>query len=1138
MPTAWVNCPTQMVEVGAAKAVFAANPTTDLCFAFTPELKRYNDNSSLDTRITTTMVSVLENNEAQDCCFQLALLNQCRTEKQASALNHLVWGPTDNDMMAAQAASFTKYTGRAVQVFEIGGTGLANMIDTGAAAQCSFKPIQILVVHVGKQAGRWQRHAVPFVTAPRGTILEKYISQARACEAALGFEAAEQLSEMLREQAAPEISGSRDEPDTQPRRERRVEMSTQTEAPREWFKIDSRYLHGMGDNLELDQYPQNAWEPLAYDDSGFDGPTIWTQMSCHTIHTQLRWVPYSDTPFGGEFARNVRGFPERGRHLRPCADFHGFSGGWAIGSLLNNVIGAPDIALATVENVRRYGSRTLYCFTKAVGKCVIRGKPDYCLSSKDRLQGRGGRLWTFKKAFVEHHFSLNIFETYELVLDSSDISGMSLTEAIYLDTMPHLISNPLSNAVVIESTRPLPESIANNIYWRLEHQTEADPGIASLLAYARTKAAAGEDLPAQQTARLIRANARAFKGALVGFGGSYEWGYCYGCGAEHKGKYEMRLCRDCRDGNMSLLGRAVADGGEYATHANPILYPNFITRDKTHPPLKDGIQTRECDINGNPLLGGRVRVYSEKKKKQLTYAQIQGLTRPGKGPWGAGVLLDGASPFITSGGTQPLVEAILFRVFKRLAFPARGALPERPRTVKPEAFKNATRLARSQFLLERFLTSSPTVMKILEYIMSNPNPARRRALLEAWRLWDERGEHSSDWDEINAFVKQENLPYFAPKNGVLNPTAVRYVARLIQAPSDESHLVAGRYIKPLMKELKECWNVENWIFYGSAEPETLDRWLARITSKESFFWSDYSAFDSTFSDYTWDMIEGFYKEIYPDAEDDFWEVMSFWRRPKGRMIVRADNTRVEYDADVCNCSGRDDTALANALFNGVALSMAFAAALSGKTVSTITELDLERASELCTISVMGDDSLVGCDFQVEQYADQIVEGLEDFGLIVKAEHSRSIDHVTYLGMMPYGFADGTYQWGPTLGRRLYKMFWMKDLRAPASWVRGVAEQGMLWQNVPLLPELCERVQELLKGKSITKVKADPIKPWHTRTTSTRRWTGTTVHLMTKRYPGLTKEMIIEDMLTIKKINRLPCVVRLRSLEVILQHDDL
>lgn len=1138
MPTVEGRCPTQAVEVGAVKQAFAANPTTELCFAITPELKRYNDNTALDTRITTTMVSVLENNMAEDCCFQLALLNQCRTEKQASALDHLVWGPADNDMMAAQAASFTRLTGRAIQVFEIDGEGLTNIIDTGASARSSFKPIQILVVHVGKQAGRWQRHAVPFVTTPRGSILEKYKSLARACAVALGFEAAEQLTEMLRQQHLAESVDDSDRAELNQAHKKSAEMSTQTDAPREWFRIDQGYLHGMGADLDLDEYPQNAWEPTANDDSGLDGSTIWTQISCPTIHKQMRWVPYSDHSFGNEFARINDGVPEGGRHLRPLADFFSASSGWAIGALLNNVVGAPDIALATVENVRRYGSRTLYCFTKAVGKCVIRGKPDYCLARNDRLQGRGGRMWTFRKAFIEHHFSLSVFETYELVLDSSDVSGLRLTEAILLDTMPHLISNPLSNAVVIESCRPLPDSIANNVYWRLEHQTETDPGIASLLAYARTKAAAGEDLPAQQTARLIRANARAFKGALVGFGGSYDWGFCYGCGSEERGKYEMRLCKDCRAGKMSLLGRAIADGEEVATHANPIVYPNFVTRNKTHPPLKAGIQTRECDSDGNPLLGGNVRVYSEKKKKQLTYSQISGMVRPGKGPWGAGILLDGATPFITSGGTQPLVEAILFRVFKSLKFPARGTLPERPRTVNPAAFENATKLARSQFLLEKFLTSSPTVMRIIDYIMSNPNPARRRALLEAWRLWDERGEHSSDWDEINAFVKQENLPYFAPKNGVLNPTAVRYVARLIQAPSDESHLVAGRYIKPLMKELKACWNVENWIFYGSAEPETLDRWLARITSKESFFWSDYSAFDSTFSDHTWDMIEGFYRQIYPDAEEDFWEVMSFWRRPKGRMIVRADNTRVEYDAEVCNCSGRDDTALANALFNGVALSMAFAAALSGKTVASIDELDLERASELCTISIMGDDSLVGCDFQVEKYADRIVDGLEEFGLIVKAEHSRCIDHVTYLGMMPYGFADGTYQWGPTLGRRLYKMFWMKDLRSPASWVRGVAEQGKLWQNVPLLPELCERIQELLKGKSITKEKSDPIKPWHTRSGATRHWTGTTVQLMTRRYPELTKEMVIEDLLTIKKINRLPCVVRLRSLEVILQHDDL
>lgn len=1079
-------------------------------------------------RIALTMESVMENNEKPDCCFQLAILAQCVTEKQAASVDSLSWGPCDETLMAAQSAAYTRLTGRAVQVFSVTDQEITCIIDTAGSARGSTSPVRVLVVHVGLIAGEWRRHAVPFSSFPRGAILEKYQKNAKLCADALAREALEELARSLEvnhDTSAPTPPQQPDDSESPPQSSSTIlsaaakpnqDASTQTTEEKDIFEI---------------------WPEHMLSDS--NGHYSWTQVAQPTTLPQFPWTPLcSDDVMGRRHPTQLSVEHEFCSYLRPTASFESSFFQSALLSKTISGLFAPDIAIASVGNVRRYGTRCLYMFTDQPGRCTLKGKADYLLQHRDRLTGISGSTWHFKKKRMERFACRTIYDTFELTLDKSQLADVSILDTVWIDIMPSIINNPLSNAVVIEAVSPMPASIRNNVEWRMEHLSEPDPALASLLAYARAKAAGGDDLPAQATARSIRANARAFKGALIGFGGAYSWGYCYGCGDSCRGKYEMRLCKACRDGKMSSLGKAIADGCEVTSGVTPVLYPNFVVRPKSHPPLKDGIETTECDDSGKPKLGGRVRVYSEKKKQQLTFEQIQGLTRPGKGPWGAGILLDGAMPFITSGGTQPLVEAILFRVFKKLYFADNGSGPKRERTVDAKAFENANRLAESPLLLQRFLESTPTAMRIVEYILSNPNPARRKALFEAWRLWDERGEHSEHWEEINAFVKQENLPYFAPKNGVLNSAAIKYVARLIQAPSDESHLVAGPYIKPLMKELKSCWNSENWIFYGAATPEKLDSWLQKIKGCQSFFWSDYSSFDATFSDHTWDMIEGFYRRIYPNADSDFWDVMRFWRKPKGRMIVRADNTRVEYDADTCNCSGRDDTALANALFNGIALSTSIAAALADKSVLDITEDDLFRASNLCKISIMGDDSLVGCDFDVEPIAGKIVRELERFGLIVKAEHSRSLNDVTYLGMMPYATAEGTYQWGPTLGRRLYKMFWMRELKAPGSWARGVAEQGKLWQNVPLLPEICGKIEELLKGKSITREKADPIKPWHSRTEVTQKWSEITIRQLCERYPGLTAEMFESDLNTIKSITRLPCVVRLHTLEAILQKDDL
>jgi len=514
-------------------------------------------------------------------------------------------------------------------------------------------------------------------------------------------------------------------------------------------------------------------------------------------------------------------------------------------------------------------------------------------------------------------------------------------------------------------------------------------------------------------------------------------------------------------------------------------------------------------------------------RKPIPYSRISGMINQGKGPWLAGIGFDGSGPFITAGGTQPLVEAILFRVFKRLE----------DRRITPGIFEHATKLSQSELLLYGFLSCRPEVMKVIEYILSNPDPRRRKQLLQTLHDWEDRGEHDKDWEYISAFVKQENLPWFSPGNGVLNSAEKRYVARLIQAPHDETHLVAGPYLKPLMQCLKNCWHAENWIFYGSVEPEKLNKWLRKIEGCQTFFWSDYTAFDATFSEGTWKMIESFYHQIYPEMTDDFKKVLEIWRKPRGRMLLRRDGVRVEYDADVCNCSGRDDTALANALFNGIALSISFAAALSGVRPTAVTEEDLERASGICKISIVGDDSLVGCDFDVRPLQDNIVDNLKEFGLVVKAESSDGLHDVTFLGMMPYKTEAGL-AWGPTIGRRLYKMFWMREFKSPSAWARGVSQQGLLLRNVPILHEVCVKVDELLKGKSITRERRDMNRPWHLFTEEQNHWDEVTLDWLCKRYSGLTKEMILSDIQIVRQIQRLPAMVRLESLEIIFQTEEL
>jgi hypothetical protein len=140
-------------------------------------------------------------------------------------------------------------------------------------------------------------------------------------------------------------------------------------------------------------------------------------------------------------------------------------------------------------------------------------------------------------------------------------------------------------------------------------------------------------------------------------------------------------------------------------------------------------------------------------------------------------------------------------------------------------------------------------------------------------------------------------------------------------------------------------------------------------------------------------------------------------------------------------------------------------------------------------------------------------------------------------MMPYKSRAGL-SWGPTIGRRLYKMFWMKEFRNPSSWTRGVCQQGMLMKNVPIISELSQQIDYLLRGKCVTKQRMDIHRPWHYFDKEQAPWDDVTLNWMCERYSGLTVEMIKRDLRIIRTIDRLPAVVRLESLVQILQHDEL
>lgn len=626
--------------------------------------------------------------------------------------------------------------------------------------------------------------------------------------------------------------------------------------------------------------------------------------------------------------------------------------------------------------------------------------------------------------------------------------------------------------------------------------------------------------------------------------GPFRWGYCYsGCGRERPGRFAGRICPECTGTNTDL-GQFVADGHRVCSLLNPIKYPGVVWTQRKHFAIKESAKSRvklqgDCGEEKSPL---SVRDFAG---RELGYEDVRQLPlNRNRGPRLGGVAIDGAAPFVTAGGVQPLVEAIMFRVFKDLDQPDKqGYTRQHP---DPSAFAAASRCLPA--LLPRLWYDRICPIGVIQWINEMPCRRRRAALMRTLLEWRKNGYVlPKDWDLIKAFVKGEQLASVGTSDewwysGEIIPNGAKYVPRLIQAPHDVTHLIAGPFLRQLTRALKREWGPGNFLFYGSTDPSTLDLWLNKNRHAISWFWSDYTAFDATYSDEAWDLIESLYDRVFSDMDtSQLKRVLGVWRRPHGRMVDRGAKITTEYSADVCNCSGRDDTALANALLNGVVLAMSFAAAINGCDVTAVQPWMIDYLQTQCSISIVGDDSIVACYFDVDSYRSAIEANIRRFGLIVKAESSTELCDVTYLGMMPYPVEGGMLQWGPTIGRRLHKAFWQREPEGSLpAWTRGVAQQLGLYRNVPILFELAEQVDSLLLGHKVTRVVKDRNRVWASRESATAQYVGATIDWVCRRYRsvGVTPSMINRDISIIRSIERLPAVVRLEAVERMISMDDL
>lgn len=507
----------------------------------------------------------------------------------------------------------------------------------------------------------------------------------------------------------------------------------------------------------------------------------------------------------------------------------------------------------------------------------------------------------------------------------------------------------------------------------------------------------------------------------------------------------------------------------------------------------------------------------------------------------AGFGLSGCAPLVTLKSQMATVRAIICRVMKRHHM-----------TVQPGIWERAERFER---LIEAMTAREQYTPLTVEEWVSHFPPARQKVLREAFESWAAAG-YSIDLTRamFTLFVKREFLPLCKPIGGsatVMVPIT-SYKPRAIQAPPDTTHVVAGPILRVLTSALKDAWGPRDPIFYASVEPGVLDGWLNDVSGAECFIWSDYKMFDCTHSRASWRFVRRVYERIIrPDWPhlDEFKRVLDFWECPSGNGAgAKAKSAmRVRYKGRVMNASGRDDTALANALLNGVAMTIALAAVYWGKQPMDLADSELATWLEVSRLAIVGDDCLAAvpaaCRNGAAWAACDVAAATAKFGFKAEVGISHRLVDAVFLGCRPYRVG-GRWLWGPTLGRRLYKHHCcIHPHHDPIAWLRGVARDERDHLGfVPVLGAMARRVMEITSGP-ITSQRKDPYAiDWTTRRGVPNRPDLETYQQCAEAYTKGQNVVTVADLLEIEEqissVSELPWVLSHPALTQVLLQDDL
>lgn len=314
--------------------------------------------------------------------------------------------------------------------------------------------------------------------------------------------------------------------------------------------------------------------------------------------------------------------------------------------------------------------------------------------------------------------------------------------------------------------------------------------------------------------------------------------------------------------------------------------------------------------------------------------------------------------------------------------------------------------------------------------------------------------------------------------------------RVICSPSVSSHILMGPHLRPLTEALHTEWGIGSNITYaGGLTPAELNEWLASISSPNTMQFcrpgclaieNDFAKFDCTYSIDALNFAKAVYKIKGFDVDGlGLSKVWDSWGKPTG--YTRSGR---KVNGPCMNASGRDDTALLNAMLNGIVQYMSYYVVLTGKQAWEDQDSTTVRwFGENFKVIVLGDDSLTlvpeltmtGQRWDI----DQVTRQIDRFGFEardVKVRH-RPCECV-FLGNRPYpgraridNYATVRALWGPTIGRRAVRLSYMMNYdrsKDGYAWLRGVCVASeKSFNHVPILNDIVQTLLSINLTKQCT-----------------------------------------------------------------------